>query len=78
MPGHRWCGSGAERDDSYLAPRRGLPGDYRLTAAWFSHLAALVKAAHLHVMFDLNGSRYPSMAAGLARTATAALPPRQR
>jgi hypothetical protein len=66
---------GESADGTYLPPGRGLPGDYRLTPTWFATLASLVRAAHLRVMFDLNlAARSPSMAAALARAATAALP----
>jgi hypothetical protein len=66
---------GESADGTYLPPRRGLPGDYRLTRKWFTTLASLVRAAHLRLMFDLNlAARSPSMAGVLARVATAALP----
>jgi hypothetical protein len=68
---------GESADLSWWDPRdRRPPGwSYPLTPSWLSQTAALVAAAHLHVLLDLNlANRDPGRAAEFAKAVEARLP----
>lgn len=70
---------GDSADQSYWGARSpGLrlgPWPYRLTGSWLRKLAAVTRAARLHVILDLNlAAQSASMAARFARAASRTLP----